>query len=36
MLIHTAVGFAGGIAGYKAVSKHHEITMSTSEQAARP
>lgn len=36
MLIHTAVGFAGGIAGYKAVSKPHEITMSASEQAARP
>jgi membrane protease YdiL (CAAX protease family) len=36
MLIHTAAGFAGGIAGYKAASKHHEITMSSSEQAASP
>jgi len=36
MLIHTAAGFAGGIAGYKAASRHHEIAMSTSEQAASP
>lgn len=36
MLIHTAAGFAGGIAGYKAASRHHEIALSTSEQAASP
>jgi membrane protease YdiL (CAAX protease family) len=36
MLIHTAAGFAGGIAGYKAASRHHEVTLSTSAQAASP
>jgi membrane protease YdiL (CAAX protease family) len=36
MLIHTAAGFAGGFASYRAASRHREIIVPSSAQATSP